>query len=446
MNQNFQWVPQSDAQLVLNRFCAELLARSSFLKRFSRSLRNGCGSQLFDWIDYLVVPNSELKAVLEVGFEVDEYGGLWHPGAVFPRIFTRMEAQQDSDWGVGIKVDSCVEFAEVHSLKSSISSEPMAPLRMLTVEESGVVTVRAVERHGCLQMKLPAVTDSTCMDYLRLEEALRCRRRNFDDSVVGFSMLNNLLDRAITLIGQARTADCFFSVERKFWMNKNRAARVQKKRQDVLGLGWANHDHHTYRCSRENFSSLISTFERLGLTCRERFHAGPAAGWGAQVMESREAGIVVFADVDMSPDEVIGDFSHDGLSASQSLGTVGMWCALHGDSLFEAGMHHLECQFDFEALADGLEREAGIEMMPLFSDLPHLRQQFTKGEIWPVAEKRIERLLTNAQISLAQAKVFRGQGAIGSHLENLERRDGYKGFNQEGINQIIAATDPRTQS
>ena len=39
---------------------------------------------------------------------------------------------------------------------------------------------------------------------------------------------------------------------------------------------------------------------------------------------------------------------------------------------------------------------------------------------------------------------FRREGVIGSHLENLERGDGFKGFNQTGINDIIARTDPRT--
>jgi hypothetical protein len=34
-------------------------------------------------------------------------------------------------------------------------------------------------------------------------------------------------------------------------------------------------------------------------------------------------------------------------------------------------------------------------------------------------------------------------GAIGSHLENLERNDGYKGFNQQGVSDIISKTDPR---
>jgi hypothetical protein len=53
-----------------------------------------------------------------------------------------------------------------------------------------------------------------------------------------------------------------------------------KARQDRLGLGWGNHDHHTYRSSREQFAGLIRVFEVIGLLCRERFYAGIEAGWG----------------------------------------------------------------------------------------------------------------------------------------------------------------------
>jgi hypothetical protein len=45
-----------------------------------------------------------------------------------------------------------------------------------------------------------------------------------------------------------------------------------------------------------------------------------------------------------------------------------------------------------------------------------------------------------------QAEKFRVEGAIGSHMENLERNDGFKGFNQNGVSEIIAATDPRRQA
>jgi hypothetical protein len=60
-----------------------------------------------------------------------------------------------------------------------------------------------------------------------------------------------------------------------------------------------------------------------------------------------------------------------------------------------------------------------------------------------VREERIKALLANRLITQEQAEQFRRNGAIGSHLENLERNEGFKGFNQQGVNEIISATDPR---
>jgi hypothetical protein len=62
-----------------------------------------------------------------------------------------------------------------------------------------------------------------------------------------------------------------------------------------------------------------------------------------------------------------------------------------------------------------------------------------------VRPERIERLLSAGRITPEQAKQFREKGALGSHLENLERNQGFKGFNQTGISEIIARTDPRKQ-
>ena len=63
-----------------------------------------------------------------------------------------------------------------------------------------------------------------------------------------------------------------------------------------------------------------------------------------------------------------------------------------------------------------------------------------------MSTERIQRLVDTNLITAAQAHWFRMQGgAIGSHLENLERNDGYKGFNQHGVSKIIAKTDPRRQ-
>ena len=217
---------------------------------------------------------------------------------------------------------------------------------------------------------------------------------------------------------------------------------VPEGAQDALGLGWANHDHHTYRSSREHFAPLIALLEDLGFVCRERFYAGREAGWGAQVLEQAESQVVVFADVDLSADEVLEDFAHAPLAPREHFGTVGLWCLLHGEAFLEPGMHHLECRFDFEA-ARGQFQQAGIRVMNPFTDLPYLKQAFTEGERWPADAARLEAALAAGAITRQQAEQFRLEGVLGSHLEILERDDGYKGFNRSGISEIIRATDPR---
>src|SRR5688500_187389 len=159
----------------------------------------------------------------------------------------------------------------------------------------------------------------------------------------------------------------------------------------------------------------------------------------------RGAGMVASPGVDISPAELVSDSAPEPMAERNCLGTVGLWCALHGESVLQAGMHHLECTFDFAALGEQMQREAGIGMMKPFSDFAYLKQQFTQGERWSVDPARIDRLVSQGLIGREQAEEFRTNGAIGSHLENLERNDGFKGFNQTGITEIIHATDPRKQ-
>ncbi len=75
----------------------------------------------------------------------------------------------------------------------------------------------------------------------------------------------------------------------------------------------------------------------------------------------------------------------------------------------------------------------------LFDWLDH----FTKAEQWPVKPERIKKLLKAGYITWEQANLFLGEGAVGSHLENLQRKEGYKGFNKDNVSVIIKKTDPR---
>jgi hypothetical protein len=352
-----------------------------------------------------------------------------------------------------IKAESVADFVAANRTPDDfpVQGAPMSRLRRAlafrTPREGdvGAAELWAVERHGYQGFELESPTGDQVIQRLQHIETFRRRARDFHDDAAGFDHVNRLVDRAIEDLGVDLACDYFFFAEREYWQRRNRAGQVQKARQDRLGLGWANHDHHTYRSSREYFTRLISLLEKLGFHARERFYAGAEAGWGAQVMEQPVTAITIFADVDMSPEELRGDFAHQPLPEREKLGTVGLWCALHGEAVLQAGMHHLECQFDHDALRDQL-RSAHINTMAPFTNFAFLRQAFTEGERWPISESRLVRLVQTGRLTAQEAHRFRMEGgALGSHLENLERNDGYKGFNQQGVSAIIAKTDPRKQ-
>src|SRR5207245_66545 len=278
--------------------------------------------------------------------------------------------------------------------------------------------------------------------FLKAQELWKTRQRLFASDEEGFSSTQAVLDRVIDLVGKDVACNIVFEQERAYWQNRNRAAQIQKARQDKLGLGWANHDHHTFRSSRHHFVDLMRVLEKLGFERRERYYAGAQAGWGAQILEQPVEGIVAFCDVDLEPEETEIDFSRELLPPSRRLGTIGLWVGLHGESFLDAGMHHLEARFDYRLLREQLKDE-GVNTMNPFSDFEFLRQAFTEGERWPVSRERAERLLAAKMITREQRDKFSKEGAIGSHLENLQRHGGFKGFNQKSVSAIIAATDPR---
>ena len=161
-------------------------------------------------------------------------------------------------------------------------------------------------------------------------------------------------------------------------------------------------------------------------------------------MEKPVCRLAVFAYVDLSPEEVEGDFAHRPLAPSRGLGTVGLWSALHGGSMLSAGLHHLAARFDFDAATAQLA-ELGVGMMQPFSEFPYLCQAFTRGELWQVPPGHLDGLERDGQISAEQRARFAERGSIGSHLENIQRGDGFKGFNQQTISDIIRRTDPRAE-
>jgi len=444
----FDWPLANEAEQFLRDRIALFLQRNTFARQLAARMRDETGTDLFEWTDHLVLAPSEEKALRAVGFVPDPQAEtpngetvFEHPRTTLPRVLLR-RGHNESPSLLALRPESIADFIACHNLPGEPEGEPFSRYRRILVAEENGTQLEAVERRAYLGFVPAPLKRLELTNIIKARELWRTRRRLFPTDADGIRAARQTLDRVVRLVGCDLACQLFFEAERAYWESRNRAARIQKHRQDLLGLGWGNHDHHTFRCSREHFVDLVVFLLKLGFVKRERYYAGAEAGWGAQISEQPVAGIVVFADVDLLPEETLIDFSTHKLPPASRLGTVGLWVGLHGESLLEAGLHHLEARFEFDLLRGQLQA-SGVNTMKPFSDFPFLRQAFTEGERWPVRRERAERLLSANLITREEFGLFMKQGALGSHLENLQRHGGFKGFNQKSVSVVITATDPR---
>lgn len=448
VNAAFQWQCQPKAEQLILDILEECTQANPFIDDLQKELYAKTSTRLFDWLDHVIVGYSSNfeKELEEAGFVLEQttaaYHVFHHPGAQLPRIVLS-DRENQSMKGLAVLVDSISDFLMVRGMSGHIEGCPLSEFRRCCVSTDNNISLWMIERRGTLSLEPQTDAHECLKKYYQAKEIWKTRPRDMGDDSETMAHTLAVAEKMIGIVGENLAAWIVLECEREYWQARNTAGQLQKNRQDRLGMGWANHDHHTFRSSRKLFSQLIRLFEMLGFHCRERFYAGKEAGWGAQIMENPTAKLILFLDVDLLPEEISVDYRHQLLPPLNQLGTIGLWCALHGDSILKGGMHHLEAQFMFDELKSGLEK-IGIKMMNPFSTLPYLHQAFTTGEVWPVDPRRIADLEKNRLITKEQAEKFRTQGAIGSHLENLQRRQGYKGFNPKNVSTIIQQTDPRT--
>jgi hypothetical protein len=444
----FNWPLCYEAENFLLERIGAFLEQNSFARILSERMRDETGTIFIDWVDHLILPASDEAALREAGYADDPLGdnasglkALWHPKAMLPRVLLAPKDLKHPS-ALAIRPEFVAEFVAIHGITNEIEGEPFSRFRKVLAFEENDAAFYAIERRGYRGYISQA---PELKKYLAARELWQTRRRRWDGDAKGYAYSLDRLQQVIDLVGRDLACHLVFEDERNYWQKRNRAGIEQKRRQDSLGLGWANHDHHTFRSSRKHFVDLMKAWDMLGFHRRERYYAGAQAGWGAQITEQPIEGITVFNDVDLYSDETEIDFSTKPLPPEEKmLRTVGLWVGLHGESFLDAGMHHLECRFNHALLREQLAA-AHIKTMAPFSDFPFLKQAFTQGERWVVRPERITRLRLRGLLTDEQAQKFSREGAIGSHLENLQRKGGFKGFNQKSVSVIIELTDPRKQ-
>ncbi|MHA1935512.1 MAG: hypothetical protein ACW97A_09530 [Candidatus Thorarchaeota archaeon] len=362
-----------------------------------------------------------------------------HSGTIlFPVIVSDQEKTE-----VSLKPENIVDFVQMSGENLKIEGGSYSRFRKAKVSSSNKTLLSVVERRGYNGF-IVSETQDDVHQYVDALEAFRTRQRNFSTEEEGLSETLQLIKHYTKQLSKERIADALFRAERGYWEKQNKAGQIQRARQDRLGLGWGNHDHHAYRSSRRTFRLLNETLEALGFIPREQFFAGTKAGWGAQVLEHPICDFVVFADMDVTEEEQGVNFTHLKLKDKDEPGTVGLWTALHGESILEAGLHHLAVRVDFDKVQVELEKYNVGTLRP-FSSFEFLWQAFTEVERKNLEIKRADASFSKRLISEAQRDTFMKTGAIHSHVEIIQRGQGFKGFNQDSVSVIIQATDPRKQ-
>ncbi|MBC7896113.1 MAG: hypothetical protein H7066_11930, partial [Cytophagaceae bacterium] len=334
------WTTQPAAATLLGNVLDEALQRAPAARALAQRLLDDIGVRLIDILDHVRLSNPAILAAFgEAGWVEDAAapGVLRNPTGLFPAVLS-----DDGVTRIGFKVEYVHEFVAAQGLSAPVDGAMHAPFRRVRFAEGDGVVFEAIERRGSTRFE-PDDPSPAILRAARLHlQSFRTRRRVFDDVARGYDATDALVARAVSDLGKDWACWLFLRAEREYWESRNHAGRVQKARQDVHGIGWANQDHHTYDSSREWFDRCVHVLEALGFECRELFYAGHAAGWGSQILEQPALGSVIFADIDLAPDELDIDFAHLPLPPLAFLRRAGLWCALHGESMLESGINHLE--------------------------------------------------------------------------------------------------------
>ena len=241
----FNWPLCYEAENLLLERIYVFLGRNSFARILSERMRDETGTLFLDWVDHMVVPPPDEAAFRAAGFTEDPLGenasglkALWHPEAMLPRVLLDTKATKHPS-ALAIRPEFVAEFVAVHGITNEIEGEPFSRFRKVLAFEENDAAFYAIERRG---YRGYATQAPDLKKYLAARELWQTRRRRWDRDVKGYAYSLERLQDVVDLVGPDLACHLVFEEERAFWQKRNRAGIEQKRRQDSLGLGWANHD------------------------------------------------------------------------------------------------------------------------------------------------------------------------------------------------------------
>lgn len=414
-------------------FLSEALRCLPELEPLRDRLRTTCAIRLTDIIDHIAV---------RVGDRAHEVAGwrqvgrrLWAPpGSAHPPII------EDHEPGIVLRVERLERILSALGIEAPIIGARFAPLRRVRLASAGAFWLDAIERNGWSDFDAPAAGPRKLRRAVVHQQIFRTRRRHFRSPEAAFQHTERLVEAAVADLGPLWACDLFLRAEREYWLSRCEAGVFQKRRQDRAGVGWCTIDHYVYCSSRAHIHAAISLFRKLGYQTDEIIRSDRQDECAVQVLRHASAAQPpVLIELDLSSQaELLEELPLPPLTWH---GHAGLWCAMHGESLFEGGPSRLAVRLDLEALTP-LQHTDGVDYTSPFPGAPHLRQRLSCGQLQAVSPIRIDALERGGYLSRKDAEALLANGAVATHLQAVERNAA--GFlAPDYADQAFGATPPR---
>src|SRR2546423_3868502 len=148
----FDWPLANKAEDLVRKHVLAFLQLNSWARQLSRRMADETGTDLFEWVDHVVVSPTEQAALEKAGLVEDPraetHSGervFEHRHATLPRVIVR-KGQSQSPSVLALKPELIAEFIAAQGLKSEPQEEPFSRYRRVLVSQENGTQLEALER------------------------------------------------------------------------------------------------------------------------------------------------------------------------------------------------------------------------------------------------------------------------------------------------------------
>ncbi len=416
------WSDYSEAHAFVQGIIKQSFDAAPEAEALMQRLLSGCGLSAFDMIDHIAMPKSELAERLGWSFT----GGAWRaPHPLLPPIWESPRMQ------IGFRVEAMEAFFAALGREGAIDGARFGPFRIATFTSMNAVTFCAVERFGWVGLKPPPPSARIIRRARIHQQIFRTRRRQFQNIERALAYTLRLSQAAAADLGPQWAGALFARAEREYWQTRSALASTPHRRQRAAGVGWCTTANLSYASSRAHLPKLIQILETLGYRHRATLvRRRDALDWAALPFDPPPGAPIIRVHFDLAPYETVDEVLRGATAPLTWHGRPGIWCALHGESILEAGLHGLSARYDpacarLLSTNDYQARSSG----DCQDDLP------TFWEHRPVSPGRADALEREGYLPPLQTENYRLLGAGASYFSAVTA----KGLDPEKIGSLFTA-------